>query len=397
MNTRYEKVEEKSEKKPRFELVEDSNLNKANKVAEGFNNFIESSRLPAMAGGFLQGTGQTAASIANVPLQLLGKSVGKDLRIPHPDLGQYLPNDVMTNIAFGAGELGSVGGAGLKAANLINKAGLSKIPGISGAIARPVEGAAVGAVLGEDKEGNRGLGAALGAAGNAVVSAGKYAKSLLPEGMAKRILTGAKEEKEKYKELYGNFFKNAEKEGLGASGITIPEINMKFISKSPTKYHQSVKDFFEKPSLETAHWAQSDLGKLARKLENQYERSGLTSSELKTLKAAQEGRSKIQNSMKQTLESSGDASHSKAYEELGHGYLNDVIPYEVTKEGKAAKKFMKDLESSEVMAKKHPELAHGKMLKSLLKHIPAKYLIGGSLFGLGAAGGFKAFKTAQDE
>lgn len=156
-------------------------LQKANDVAGKFNDIVEGSRLPAAAGGLLQGTGDAAASLGNLFLKPINKEMGTNINIPHPNLGKYIPNDLASKSAFMGGEVGSafIPGAGWgKAAEGISELGgitnnISKIPLIGKMIAPGVGGAAAGYALGENQEGDRTAATVAGGALGTVIAAAK--------------------------------------------------------------------------------------------------------------------------------------------------------------------------------------------------------------------------------
>ncbi len=157
-------------------IPEDDNslLSKAGNIAGGFNEAVESSQLPSLAGGFLQGAGDVGASLANVPLSLISKITGKNVNIAHPDLGQYLPKDDLSKLAFGGGEIGSMvpafmSGAGIASqGELASKmAELGRLPGLIG---KSIEGAGTGAAIGENDQGNRTAATVLGGVAEPVIA-----------------------------------------------------------------------------------------------------------------------------------------------------------------------------------------------------------------------------------
>ncbi len=153
------------------DIPRESLLQKAGNAAGTFNNWVEASRLPAAAGGLLQGTGDLGASLGNLLLKPINKEMGTNLNIPHPDLGKYVPNDLLSKAAYGGGEVGSLltplGLGGV--AGKINELGglaknINKIPWIGKLLSSTLGGAATGYSLGENAEGGRGVGTAAGAA-----------------------------------------------------------------------------------------------------------------------------------------------------------------------------------------------------------------------------------------
>jgi len=374
---------------------EESLLNKAGNIAGKFNEAIESSGLPAFSGGLLQSAGDIGTSLSNIPLGVLSKITGKDLTIAHPNLGKYVDNSLPSKAAFGAGEIlpYALGGAG--AANLVGNLtkNLSNIPLIGKLMARPIEGALAGAAIGENEEGNRGLGAALGAAGNVGLAAGKYAKNLMPEELAKNIVNATKEAIDKYSNIYQGLFNEAKRRGLGQSGLRIPNIDVELIKNhAPKKFTRSLEDFHENPTLETGHLAQSDLGKFTRYLDKVSRNNALSSSQLNAYEEALNAQKKIRGSMFQGLTKQGDQELANLYGKTTKGYARDVIPYTSSKaisafqnkEIKAptfAKRIAKDEKFRLAMEHKHPEIAHGEILKNILKGLGLTALGGAGAYG----------------
>ncbi len=133
-------------------------LDKAGNYASKFNKAVEASRLPSMAGGFLQNAGDMGASIANVPLGIVGAP-----KVPHPDLQKYLPQDLVSKGAFLGGELGGGFGGWLKAQRAISKL-LPEMKALPKVARESLSGLMTGGLIGEDSEGSgRALSAGLGA------------------------------------------------------------------------------------------------------------------------------------------------------------------------------------------------------------------------------------------
>lgn len=132
-------------------------LGKAGKYAEKFNKTIESLRLPSVAGGFLQSAGDMGASIANVPLGMVGAP-----KIPHPTLQKYLPQDLLSRGAFLGGELGGGLGGWIKTQGAISKL-LPEMKALPKVARESLSGLMTGGLVGEDSEGDgRVLSAGLG-------------------------------------------------------------------------------------------------------------------------------------------------------------------------------------------------------------------------------------------
>lgn len=286
-------------------------LNKLAIPAEYINKAVEGARLPSLAGGALQGLADTGISLANIPLQGIGAPT-----IPHPDLQKYLPTDPASRAAFLGGEIaGSLPIAG----GLYKKAG-ELLPGITGkakAIADILKGSAVGAATEEQGPYGREGGAVLGGAIPAI-------SSFIPKKIANAIVQSKDEAQELYRKAYKSLFKKADEQGI--KNIKLPKVDTETIFEGALpKYKESLKDLLANPSLENAHWAQSDLGALTRHMENLSKQNPLTSSQIKVLQKAKEAQKKILGSMFQA--SSKNPELSAEYEKLSTGYNKDVVPF----------------------------------------------------------------------
>jgi len=140
----------------------------------------------------------------------------------------------------------------------------------------------------------------IGGASKLAIKGAKALAEHLPavtsKGLAKEISTGRDVAKEKYRGLYNALFQEAEKKGL--TKIEKPDIKSELIEKSSMpKYHIALKEFLNKPTLENAHKAQSDLGKLQRAMEKADSINPLTSTQQKTYRAVIDAKDKIKKSM----------------------------------------------------------------------------------------------------
>lgn len=155
-------------------------------------------------------------------------------------------------------------------------------------------------------------------------------KKLRTKNIAKNIIEQKNSVKKEYNELYTKLFDEAKKRGLGQTEIEVPELNHKFIMKNTTpRYHKSLAEFTESPTIENAQKAQSDLGKLINKLEGIDTSSvnSLTSSERKVLQTAKETQKKIKDKMFKGEVAGEHPDLANTYEEINKGYKENVIPY----------------------------------------------------------------------
>jgi hypothetical protein len=228
----------------------------------------------------------------------------------------------------------------------------------------------------------------IGGAGKLAVKGAKALAEHLPavtsKGLAKEISSGRDVAKEKYRGLYNALFQEAEKKGL--TKIEKPRIKSDLIEKnSMPKYHTALKEFLGKPTIENAHKAQSDLGKLERAMEKSDAINPLTSSQQRTYRAVQDAKNKIKESMFKD-----HPELSKKYSEITGGYRSDVIPYtsnkslnQFTKGELGHQKLIQRLKNNDAfmlaLGKQYP----GLKINDLLKSKKSKYILSTIL---GAAG-----------
>lgn len=155
----------------------------------------------------------------------------------------------------------------------------------------------------------------------------------IPAVTSKGIMKQLSKEKAKQyaiaKEDYRGLFDEAAGKGLTHAQPTksVTSNQTKIIKDSQPKYHTALKEYIADPTIENAHWAQSELGALQRHLDKIASRNGLTPTQNKTYKAVLEARKGIKQSMfsKNALGNSPDLAMK--YENLGTKYKENVIPY----------------------------------------------------------------------
>lgn len=229
----------------------------------------------------------------------------------------------------------------------------------------------------------------------AVEGTKEYVKSFSGENNVNKILADKAAAKAKYKGEYGDIFKTAEEAGIKK----VAKPNMKtedFFKNSLPEYNKSLSDFMKNPTLENAHWAQSDLGKYAKTLEN--EGNKLPYQKLKALHQANDARAKLKEEIVSALNKSKGLGPK--YHAISEGYKKDVIPYENEiidrlnpwHDKRASKKTV-----SKLLAKnekfnldtefKYPELQRSLLLSDMLgkakKRAPYAVAAGALGYGLG--------------
>lgn len=359
---------------------EKSWLEKAGNLADKFNKGVEATGLPAAAGGFYQGVGDVGASLGNVIARPLGHP------IPHPEFRKYFDNSLASSIGFGAGELGSQIPLYASGAGFLGKLGLGAEAGLSG---KAIQGLLAGSLLGEDKEGGRKLGAALGAGMPIAGAAIKGLSGLRSKKIADKVLTGFANTEKHYGKEFSSIFNESRMRGI--KHLEKVPSKMELLKKGGEKnYLQALKDFNNHPTIENAHSAQSDLAKYVSRIgkpANKLERDARN--EAKRLSET------IREKMSSHLVETGNPDLAMRYNQARHGFKEDVVPYmnskviKNMKEGNIrSKHFAKKIaEDERFMAKlgqkKHPEIALRENITKGLSNKIVQYGLGTGLGGLG--------------
>lgn len=238
------------------------------------------------AGGALRGMGQAVgdlgASALNAPISGMEYLSGHKIpHIPHPNLINEHPSSFGESLGQNLGQLtGGLalpGGAGMKAAQLAGKgyqalrAG-EQLPLIGRLLAGGAGGATEGALGNEE---NRTLGAELGglagAAGHAIPSAINFAKSMSSKNIAKHVTDEVKRLNEHFNERFTSPLVAGEEAGankflrpLAGDIDLLKQAGETGLKKGEKKLTYALQKYNENPSLQNAHNAQRDLGKIER-------------------------------------------------------------------------------------------------------------------------------------
>jgi len=338
--------------------------------------------------GSAQGLADLGVSALNLPAQLLGS----DKRIPHPNLEQYI--DPEMSLPFMAGQFVGPGlgkFAGIQKLNKIARP-LGKM-GIGSDVAR---GAAVGYALGET--GDEGEGRALGAI---LQGAGSGLGGLRSKNLVNNVLADKKKINETYQKGYKELFDQAQKSG---AQFTVRQKIAPILGREMKHSRASLKKYRQDPSLENAHWLQSDLGKDIRALEGQ---PVLSSEKLRALDVARKTQERMKSAIDRSFNTRARPDLTKRYHELTKGYGEEAVPYlspNIKKalsryeSGKAnAKQTIKKLRGSSVfdeeLSAKFPEIG----LQSALKKAGKVGLyLGSAAAGAGYAGKKAVQYSTQD-
>tara|TARA_R110000868_G_scaffold335547_1_gene596443 strand:+ start:26576 stop:27796 length:1221 start_codon:yes stop_codon:yes gene_type:complete len=208
----------------------------------------------------------------------------------------------------------------------------------------------------------------------------------VPAVTAKGIVKQITADKAKYlgqaQKDFGDLFGSAAEQGFTHAPPlkSVTKHQAEIVKNSVPKYHKSLQKYLADPTIENAHWAQSELGALTRHLDSVSKKVGLTPSQVKTYKAAVEARKGVQDSMFSKNALGDHPFLGEKYNELRNKYREEVIPYTRLEElgeveqkrmrpGKAVKSLMNDDEFMIQLSKRYPGLlAHsvgGKTLKTL--------------------------------
>ncbi len=366
-------------------------LERAGNLAGKFNSIVEASRLPAFAGGLLQGAGDIGTSVGNLFARPLGHE------IPHPHLSKYLPDDILTNGAFGAGQLTSEAIPFAKGASLIGKiTGLGTKAGLGGKVA---QGALSGALLGENEEGSRLentiLGGTIPIAGAAISKLNKFRSPV----MAKNIIDAMKKTESEYKNLFSTVFKTAEERGYAGKYKPI-KFNQNILKSGGKKdFLYALEQYNKKPSLEAAHEAQSQLGKYIADIGCR-----VSTLENHAIRDAIDGGKSFREHISDQLHRSGNSDLALDYLQARQGYKTDYVPY---LKSKAIKEFLQNESTTKNFSReigkeksfhakigqhRHPEIQQKEMLRKILGSKAGQYAIGTALGGAGLYGLGKMFK-----
>lgn len=359
------------------------------------------------AGDFIVGTALSgadailgnAASVANLAPDTINLLAGTNIpRMEGTNFKQYTPEGMMGQAGNVVGDVaGNVvgGGAAFKALGAVPKLGNE-----ASILANSLRGGAAGYATGAENPGGRYAGAAEGGvAGPALKMTNKsLADTLLNQ--YEKIKSGASKE-------YSNLFQKA------GNDLAIPSskenLDYEMIKSSFTKAdRKNIDKYFEDPTLQNAHKAQSDLGKKIRTLEKgKQDPNFLGNSKIDALTQAREA---IKNGMNKTLDNRLPGGSSE-YQQISQKYAEQVAPYKELKVLESYKKGEKT--PKQVLSKIDEKFKNSKpgkdnsMLKSresinkALGSKPAKWALDASKIAVGtspfAYGEYKGYKNSNDQ
>src|SRR6185503_10150559 len=186
------------------------------------------------------------------------------------------------------------------------------------------------AVMGEGKPGDE-LWKDIGLAGSMLAApeaAGLRVPAVTSKGIVKQLSKQKAKELSVAKKDYSSLFTQAKESGLSHAPVPNTAIkNMSGIIKnSQSKFHNSFKKYLSDPTIENAHWAQSELGALERHLDSISKKTGLTPSQIKTQKAVTDTKNAIKESMFSNNAFGKNPALGLKYQQLANRYRENVIP-----------------------------------------------------------------------
>lgn len=334
------------------------------------NELVEGAKLPALAGGMLQGAGSTARSIVDLPLQAAGLPT-----LPEVNLKKYLPedqNDFWGKMAFLGGELGGgsvIPGGMYKQLGKLTP-GLTGYPKLLGEVGK---GALTGYVTGEDAPFGRMGGATLGGflSGLNLTRPAKAANDVVKEGERQYAIS---------QKQYNKLWDKAENTGHNQvpADMNLLSNNLEFIKKYKTpREYKALETFISKPTLENAQKAQSDMNFISRTLSEKSRAGSLTSEENAMYNAAKEAEKNIEDNMFKNRSGNISDFLKNQYDKITSRYRENVVPYKYNPSIQAfkakeitPKKLIKELSSGgEFEAKKghlHPDVMYNNLIKTIL-------------------------------
>lgn len=264
-----------------------------------------------------QGLYDTAKSVADIVPGMTKKNpdTGENKSIlPDINLKQYTQGE-NGGLPFDVGYLGSqaIGDVGVFKA--LSKAGEAAKIGTQGWKYLTAQGAATGALTGENNPGGRETSAAIGAIGGPL-------SQLSSKGIADNIADAYTGLKSKYNGLYGDLFDEIKSRNIG--DMKAPNIDLDAIKPiaGSSKGLISVKRYMQEPTFEKAQKAQSDLLKMYNKVGSNPV-SGLTDAQ----QAALDARKKIHGSAILQLSKTGNTDLIPQYQAIQKGYATEMAPY----------------------------------------------------------------------
>lgn len=326
----------------------------ANLADKYINKPVEQLGLPNLAAGILSAPQKLAVNVLNTPHAISSALGGPELpqaSLPdwlNPSSAEGLGHSPVQNLMGIAGDIiGQGAGAGAlygKVAQALNMGAKSPL------YARSILGGAIGGLTSDSEApGGKLAGTVIGAALPAVLG-------LTKGTIGKRAQTIASDLEGQYQKSYKDILKKGSQ--LGSNKLRIPstitnesEGVQKLFKSGERKLTSSIRQFEKNPTLENAHKAQSDLGKLKRKIETKrIKGQTLSSTEMDAEKEAATLQKRIRGSMQQHFVQNGRSDLATQYGNLTKGYAKDVVPFKGKMRHESPTKYAKELLKSDDFA-----------------------------------------------
>lgn len=168
-----------------------------------------------------------------------------------------------------------------------------------------------------------------------IIAGGKAASVLNPmnltaKSIAKDVLKTEKKQIDLHSKEYNKIWNEADKSGFNRVPVDINILNqnLQTISKYKTpKEYKYLDEMIKNPTLENAQRAQSDMGVIARALEEKSRTSALLHEEKSIYNAAKEAEKHIEENMFKNHRGEINQSLQNKYKKVTNSYRENVVPY----------------------------------------------------------------------
>lgn len=281
----------------------------------------------AAAGG-IQGAANSLASTANLVPETINLIAGTRLPTMQKTdvMRQFLPKDSQAaNYGFTAGniggELAGFGGA-YKATGAI-----PKLNDASSIVQNMLRGSLSGFATGEDAPGGR---IASGVVGGITAPVSQLSDKSIVNMVSKKY----KDKSGLYKDAFTKYFDQSPNESkqLREYGV-VPQdgFNYKAIKGDLTgPENKTIQRYLDNPTIENAHFAQSELGKYTSKLTKSFNKDRSSFTKMNQLNASTEAYNGLKDSINNALKEISNISGKDVlnpYLGLKSGYEREVVPY----------------------------------------------------------------------
>lgn len=332
-------------------------------LAQGFENFVNT---PANIAGYLGKKGIV------FPEDIAERA---HIKVNPFNMGEQREGDVFAQGIPSLAALGPLGEAG-------------QLGNIGRTVARGAAGAGIGATQNQNPLQT----ALLNSTIPAIVA---KTPGFTNKAIAKQLSQNKASAIEEARQNYNNWFQKTRE--VGADKIERPHIMAgDIVNHSQSKHHAALEKFLDDPTVENAHWAQSELGFLKRHLEKVGERQDLTPTQHNTLKNVIQAQNRIKQSMFNEENIKSKPELEQEYNQLAGDYAENVVPLKGLQElsdyenkkitrNNLIKKLLSNDEFMLGIGKKYPQIQINRALRSR----PAKMIGKGILAGLGFEEGRK--------